>query len=225
MRAYIKAVTPFHVPKSTVVFPRHPHIAQALCNRQDAPRQWAAKREPSCRCEAGHAVASGFHFQCGLSTLEKQVISGSSGDTFFPGKAPVWEQFRQAWASCCNDLPGPPRSLEQVFHAMWSPHAQTVASKYKYHNRIVDNVKSKTEGAIWRCEDHQPRSAVCYCPVLYHNMLGGTLCNKNVFRKWRRIFDGELRKVQKAAKRALQRRYRSMGFPTQTQSADCLCAA
>ena len=85
---YIKAVTPFHVPKSTVVFPRRPRIAQALCNHQDAPRQWAAQREPSCRCEAGHAVASGFHVQCGLSALEKQVISGSSGDTLFPGKAP-----------------------------------------------------------------------------------------------------------------------------------------
>ena len=133
VRAYIsgciKAVTPFQVPKSTVVFPRHPRVAQALYDHQDALRQWAAKHQSSCRCEAikcqapeaptydGHPVASGFHFQCGLSTLERQVISGSIGDTFFPGKAPMWEQFRQAWASWCaaNDLPGPPRNLEQGF--------------------------------------------------------------------------------------------------------------
>ena len=132
------------------MFARHPRIAQALYNHQDALRQWAAQREPSCRCEAikryapeapaydGHAVASGFHFQRGRSTLERQLISGSSGDTCFPSKAPMWEQFRQARASWCaaNDLPGPPRNLEQVFHALWSQHAQTVASKY--HNRIVD---------------------------------------------------------------------------------------
>ena len=48
---------------------------------------------------------------------------------------------------------------------------------------------------------------VCYCPALYHNMLGGTFCNKNVFREVTQEFEGELHKVQKAAKRALQRRY------------------
>ena len=110
----------FSWTKPTVVFPRHPRVAQALYNRQDALRQWAAKHQPSCRCEAikrhapeaptydGQCCRFGFHFQCGLSTLERQVISVSSGDTFFPGKAPMWEQFRQAWASWCatNDLPG-----------------------------------------------------------------------------------------------------------------------
>ena len=125
VRAYISGCikAPFHVPY-TVAFPRHLRVAQALYNHQDALRRWAAKHQPSCRCEAikrhapeaptydGHAVASGFHFQCGLSTLERQVISGSSGDTFFPGKRPIWEQFRQAWASWCatitiyRDLPG-----------------------------------------------------------------------------------------------------------------------
>eukprot|EP00439_Symbiodinium_sp_Y106_P077447 s218_g16.t1 len=117
------------------------------------------------------------------------------------------EQFRQAWASWCatNHLPGPPRNLEQVFHAMWAQHAQTLASRYQ--NRIVDTVKSKTAGAIWHCEDHQPRAAVCYCPVLCHNMLDGTFCNKAVFQEVTQDFDGELRKVQQAAKRALQCRY------------------
>ena len=121
----------------------------------------------------------------------------------------MWEQFRQAWASLCatNDLPGPPRNLEQVFRAMWAQRAQTLASRY--HNRIVGSVMSKTAGAIWHCEDHQPqpRTAVCYCPVLYHNMLDGTFCNKTVFQEVTQDFDGELHKVQKAAKRALQRRY------------------
>ena len=76
----------------------------------------------------------------------------------------MWEQLRQAWASWCatNHLPGPPRNLEQVFHAMWAQHARTLDSRY--HNRIVDSVKSKTAGAIWHCEDHQPRAAVLLLP-------------------------------------------------------------
>ena len=45
------------------------------------------------------------------------------------------------------------------------------------------------------------------CPVLYRNMLDGTFCNKTVFQEVTQDFDGELNKVQKAAKRALQRRY------------------
>ena len=98
---------------------------------------------------------------------------------------------------------------------MWSQRAQMVASKY--HNRIVDSVKSKAEGAIWHCEDHQPRAAVCYCPVLYHTMLDGTFCNKNVFQEVTQDFEGELHKVQKAAKRALQRRY-PCGFRRQPKT-------
>ena len=77
-------------------------------------------------------------------------------------------------------LPGRPRNLEQAFQAMWSQHNKTVAAKC--HSRIVDSVKSKTQGAIWHCED-QPRASVCYCPVLYHNMLDGTFCHKNVFHE------------------------------------------
>ena len=117
MRAYIsgciQAVTPFHVPKSSVVFPKHPRVAQALYNHHDALKQWAARRQPTCRCAAikrhapesplydGHVVASGVHFKDHLSTLERQVISGSSGDTYFPGQAPMWEQFRAAWTAWC----------------------------------------------------------------------------------------------------------------------------
>ena len=91
-------------------------------------------------------------------------------------------------------LPGPPRNLEQAFQAMWSQHNKAVAAKY--HSRIVDSVKSKTQGAIWRCEDQpredQPRASVCYCPVLYRNMLDGTFCNKNVFHEVTEDFEGEL---------------------------------
>ena len=234
MRAYIsgciKAITPFHLPKSTVVFARHPRVAQALYNHQDALKQWAAikRHAPEAPTYDGHAVASGFHFQCHLSTLERQVISGSSGDTYFPGKGPMWEQFREAWESWCatNHLPGPPRNLEEVFQAMWSQRAQMVASNYKYHNRIVDSVKSKTEGAIWHCEDRQPRAAVCYCPALYRTMLDGTFCNKNVFQEETQDVEGELHKVQKAAKRALQRRYPwAVGFSAPAQRTACICAA
>ena len=76
------------------------------------------------------------------------------------------------------------------------------------HNRIVDSVKSKTAGAIWHCEDHQPRVAACYCPVLYRNMLRGTFCNKAVFQEVTQHFaESYTHKVQQAAQRALQRRY------------------
>ena len=185
MRAYIsgciKAVAPFHVPKFTVVFPRHPRIAQALYNHQDALSQWAAKRQPSCLCEAikrhapeapihdGHAVASGFHFQCGLSTLERQVISGSSDDTFFLQKAPcgnnsVKPGHHGVPLTIYWDLPG---ILSRCFMRCG-------------RNRLK----------CWHCEDHQPRAAVCYCPVLYHSMLDGTFCNKAVFQEVTQYFDG-----------------------------------
>ena len=56
VRAYIsgciKAIIPFHVPKSTVVFARHPRVAQALYNHHDTLKQWAAKHEPTFRCAA-----------------------------------------------------------------------------------------------------------------------------------------------------------------------------
>ena len=142
------------------MFARHPRIAQALYNHQDALRQRAAQREPSCRCEAikryapeapaydGHAVASGFHFQRGRSTLERQLISGSSGDTCFPSKAPMWEQFPGHYGvppTICRDLPG---ILNRCFMRcgrnmpkQWLPSTTTGLS-------IVDSVKSKTEGAL-----------------------------------------------------------------------------
>ena len=73
---------------------------QLDCGTWRPLKQRAAKHEPTCRGAAvkrhapeaptydGHAVASGFHFKCHLSTLEKQVISGSSGGHVFPWKRP-----------------------------------------------------------------------------------------------------------------------------------------
>ncbi|CAE7275386.1 mettl21a [Symbiodinium sp. CCMP2456] len=133
MRAYISesthAVTPFHVPKTTVVFPRHPHVAQVLHNHQDALRQWALRREPTCKCDVtqnyapkapmfgGHIAAKGTEFTNSLSTLEQQIASGSTTDTFFPDKEQLRTQFVEGWSNWCrtNALPGPPRGLNETF--------------------------------------------------------------------------------------------------------------
>ena len=112
MRAYISecihAITPFHVPKTTVVFPRHPRIAQALFNHQDASKQWATRKEPTCKCDlikkyapktptfCGHVAARGIELTHFLSSLEKQIASGSVTDTFFPDKAQIRTQFLDA---------------------------------------------------------------------------------------------------------------------------------
>ena len=223
MRSYITAsihaVTPFHVPKSTVVFPRHPRVSQALYNHKDALRQWAAGNAPTCQCEllqrfapeapkfGGHVAASGDQFQRHMSTLERQVLSGSSADTYFPSKPTMWSLFHDAWTSWCraNDLPGPPQQLQATFDIMWAAHHQAAASRY--HCNLVDAIKVKTKGAIWHCEDHHPRSSICFCPVLYHTMLDGTFCNPSVFQEVKTGFESDLRTVQQAAKRALQRRY------------------
>ena len=79
--------------------------------------------------------------------------------------------------------------------------------KSKYHSNAVDNVKYKTQGAVWRSENHQPRAAVCYCPTLYRTMLPGTFGNQNVFQAVDEAIEHQVRDVQTAAKRALQRRH------------------
>ena len=187
MRAYISecihAVTPFHVPKTTVVFPRHPRIAQVLLNHQDALKQWAARREPTCKCDitrkyapkapmfGGHIAARGTEFTKSLSTLEKQIASGSTTDTFFPDKAQLRTQFFEGWSNWCktNALPGPPRGLAVFFQQVWDKHLTQVRTMY--HREAVDSLKSKTRGAVWHTEDHHPRAAICFCPTLYHPCL------------------------------------------------------
>ena len=223
MRAYISeckhAITPFHVPKTTVVFPRHPRIAQTLFNHQDALKQWATRKEPTCKCDlikkyapkaptfGGHVAAKGIELTRRLSSLEKQIASGSVTDTFFPDKAQIHTHFLDAWSSWCrtNALPGPPRGLNLVFEQIWDKHLAQVQDRY--HREAVDSLKSKTRGTIWHTEDHHPRTAICFCPTLYHRMLEGTFGNPQVFQEVPRTFEEQIKRVQKAAKRDLQRRY------------------
>ena len=127
---------PFHVPKTTVVFPRHPRVAQVLHNRQDALKQWALRREPTCKCDVtqnyapkapmfgGHIAAKGTEFTNSLSTLEQQIASGATTDTFFPDKEQLRTQFVEGWSNWCrtNALPGPPRGLNETFQQVWNKH-------------------------------------------------------------------------------------------------------
>ena len=71
----------------------------------------------------------------------------------------------------------------------------------------MDSLKFKTRGTIWHTEDHHPRTAICFCPTLYHRTLEGTFGNPQVFQEVPRTFQTHVKKVQKAAKRDLQRRY------------------
>ena len=213
------AITPFHVPKTTVVFPRHPRIAQTLFNHQDALKQWATRQEPTCRCDlikkyapkaptfGGHVAARGIELTHRLSSLEKQIASGSVTDTFFPDKAQIHTHFVDAWSSWCrtNALPGPSRGLNIVFEQIWDKHLTQVQDRY--HREAVDSLKSKTRGTIWHTEDHHPRTAICFCPTLYHRMLEGTFGNPQVFQEVPRTFEEQVKKVQKAAKCDFQRRY------------------
>ncbi|OLP90390.1 hypothetical protein AK812_SmicGene28045 [Symbiodinium microadriaticum] len=155
MRAYMSecthAITPFHVPKTTVVFPRHPRIAQALFNHQDALKRWATRQEPTCKCDlikkyapkaptfGGHVAARGIELTHCLSSLEKQRASGSVTDTFFPDKAQIRTQFVDAWSSWCrtNALPGPPRGLNVVFEQIWDKHLTHVQARETSTNFCV----------------------------------------------------------------------------------------
>ena len=97
MRAYIsgciKAVTPFHVPKSTVVFPRHPRIAQALCNHQDALRQWAAKHHVVVRLSNAmppkqrHTTRRRFGFSFPVWPVTGKGDQRQQWRNLFPGKS------------------------------------------------------------------------------------------------------------------------------------------
>ena len=228
MRAYISecihAITPFHVPKTTVVFPRHPRVAQALFNHQDALKQWAARKEPTCKCDiikkyapkaptcCGHVAARGIELTHSLSSLEKQIAGGSVTDTFFPDKAKIRTQFLDAWSSWCraNALPGRQARREALSRSS-SRFGKNTSPRYKPGTTgklwTASNPKHEASFVIWHTEDHHPRRAICFCPTLYHRMLEGTFGNPQVFQEVPRMFEEQIKKVQKAAKRDLQRRY------------------
>ncbi|OLP80747.1 hypothetical protein AK812_SmicGene38798 [Symbiodinium microadriaticum] len=143
MRAYItqniKAVTPFHVPKTSVVFAKHPCVSQLLFNHKDALLAWAAKHPLICCCDElcqwapdapvfqGHIAATVEDFTTSaFSTVEKDILNGSMANTFFPESVQLFEQFHQAWISWCraNDLPGPPQGLREVFNNLQNKHHQ-----------------------------------------------------------------------------------------------------
>ena len=74
-----------------------------------------------------------------------------------------------------NDLLGclaRPEALPYFSKALGRTHARR--KKSRHHSNVVDSIKYKTQVAIWHCENHQPRAAVCYCPTLCHTMLSGT---------------------------------------------------
>ena len=47
----------------------------------------------------------------------------------------------------------------------------------------ISSIRTKTKAAIWHCEDHRGRQAVCYCPCLYHQALTGTFENPDIFKE------------------------------------------
>ena len=213
MRAYMSecthAITPFHVPKTTVVFPRHPRIAQALFNHQDALKRWATRQEPTCKCDlikkyapkaptfGGHVAARGIELTHCLSSLEKQRASGSVTDTFFPDKAQIRTQFVDAWSSWCrtNALPGPPRGLNVVFEQIWDKHLTHVQARY--HREAVDSLRFKTRGTIWHTEDHHPRTAICFCPLCIIACLRAPLVIHRCFRRFLALLRNKLKRSKR----------------------------
>ena len=100
MRTYItqniRTVTPFHVPKTSVLFAKHPSVSQLLFNHKDALRAWAAKYPPVCCCTQlrqwapdapvfhGHIAAAAEDFTSStFSTVEKDILNGSMANNFF----------------------------------------------------------------------------------------------------------------------------------------------
>ena len=98
--------------KSSLVFPRHPRVAQTLFNYEDILAQWAAGHPHAnatsyqCAPEAPmfgeHVAASGHHSCCSFSTLDKEVVSGSTGNTYFPSQRQPRTQVRAAWTDWCR---------------------------------------------------------------------------------------------------------------------------
>ena len=216
----IKAVTPFHVPKTSVLFAKHPSVSQLLFNHKDALRAWAARHPPVCCWDKlrqwapdapvfqGHIAATAEDFTTSaFSTVEKDILNGSMANTFFPKPEQLFEQFNQAWVRWCraNDSPGPPEGIREVFNNLHTKHHQ--AAQGRYRAEAVRSIRTKKNGAIWHCEDHRARQAVCYCPCLYYQALSGTFENPAIFNEPGTSFDQQLRQVQKLAKVALGRRY------------------
>ena len=215
----IRAVTPFHVPKTSLIFPRHPRVGEVVFNPKNAVRQWASAHSPTCACDVirqfapwcsefeGHVAASGDEFVRKVSHLEQQLLRGSMADTFFPDPHAMQQQFETAMAQWCrqNDLPGPPRDMTGTFQALLGQHLQAVQGRYS--SEVILSIRQKTKGAIWHCEDHHPRKAICYCPVLYHRVLDGTFKKGDVFTQITGNFAEQIDRVQRLAKKALCKRY------------------
>ena len=109
--------------------------------------------------------------------LSAPCLNGSMAKTFFQESEQLFEQFHQAWISWCraNDLPGPPQGLREVFNNLQNKYHQ--AAQGRYRAEAVRSIRTKTKAAIWHCEDHRARQAVCYCPCLCHQALSGTFEN------------------------------------------------
>ena len=112
-----------------------------------------------------------------------------------------------SWQNWCraNDLLGPPVGLKQVFAHSYAQHQGGAQGLYRAEaNR---SIRTKTKAAIWHCENHRARQAVCYCPCLYHQALSGTFENPDISKEPGESFEQQLSQVQKQAIKALSRRY------------------
>ena len=119
---------------------------------------------------------------------------------FFPDAEQMFEQFSQSWQSWCqaNDLPGPLEALKQVFarsHAQYQREAQG-----RYRAEAIRSIRTKTEAAVWHCEDHRARQAVCNCPCLYHQSLAGTFQNRDI-RSLGNLLNNNLARLRGKARR------------------------
>ena len=152
-------------------------------------RQWA----PEPPVFHGHSVATAEDFTTSaFSTVEKDILNGSMANSFFPEPDQLFEQFQQEWIRWCraNDLPGPPQGLREVFNHLHVKHH--LAAQGRYRAEAVRSIRIKTKAAIWHCEDHRARQAVCYCLCLYHKALSGTFENPAIFKEPGASFEQQL---------------------------------
>ena len=74
-----------------------------------------------------------------------------------------------------TDLTGIP----EIFAFFWEQHPAASGARFTFTD--VRNIRNVTKDLVWHNEDHHANRAICYCPVLYFDMLTAIFVDSEAF--------------------------------------------
>ena len=136
-------VTPFHVPRTTVVFKAHRKFQQYLFSHKQALEDWARGIHPcaaaivceDCVCEdlprkhkklGERYAALGSRFSVGFKAVEQCLLAGTMGNMLFPDRQEMSERLTRASSlGRQNQLPTDLTRIPGVFEHLWQIQVYT----------------------------------------------------------------------------------------------------